>query len=122
MINTYCYAFCFVNATATTEIYTYLHTLSLHDSLPIWTWSDDLRGQRDDLHELLVAKLTAERPEDAGTARVPVVLQEIGRAHVCTPASNAHLVCRLLLAKKYNTSQHNTFYLSHVLEKSKKQT
>src|SRR3546814_6040995 len=25
---------------------------------------------------------------------------EIGRAHVCTPVTNAHLVCRLLLAKK----------------------
>src|SRR3546814_4621680 len=30
------YLFCFVfNDTATTEIYTYLHTLSLHDALPI---------------------------------------------------------------------------------------
>src|SRR3546814_17986272 len=27
--------YCFFNATATTEIYTYLHTLSLHDALPI---------------------------------------------------------------------------------------
>src|SRR3546814_1550905 len=25
---------------------------------------------------------------------------QIGRAHVCTPVTNAHLVCRLLLAKK----------------------
>src|SRR3546814_4331544 len=25
---------------------------------------------------------------------------EIGRAHVCTPVTNAHLVCRLLLDKK----------------------
>src|SRR3546814_6430037 len=25
---------------------------------------------------------------------------EIGRAHVCTPATNAHLVCRLLLEQK----------------------
>src|SRR3546814_1131669 len=24
---------------------------------------------------------------------------EIGRAHVCTPATNAHIVCRLLLEK-----------------------
>src|SRR3546814_7982140 len=30
---------------------------------------------------------------------------EIGRAHVCTPVTNAHLVCRLLLEKK-NTIQH----------------
>src|SRR3546814_10400128 len=26
--------------------------------------------------------------------------EQIGRAHVCTPVTNAHLVCRLLLAKK----------------------
>src|SRR3546814_9816419 len=29
--------FFFFNGTATTEIYTYLHTLSLHDALPIYT-------------------------------------------------------------------------------------
>src|SRR3546814_7551065 len=29
--------------------------------------------------------------------------QEIGRAHVCTPVTHAHLVCRLLLAKKKQT-------------------
>src|SRR3546814_10414747 len=28
--------FVFFNDTATTEIYTYCHTLSLHDALPIW--------------------------------------------------------------------------------------
>src|SRR3546814_1948053 len=28
---------------------------------------------------------------------------QIGRAHVCTPVTNAHLVCRLLLEKKYLT-------------------
>src|SRR3546814_8718319 len=27
---------------------------------------------------------------------------KIGRAHVCTPVTNSHLVCRLLLDKKYN--------------------
>src|SRR3546814_1510998 len=29
--------------------------------------------------------------------------EEIGRAHVCTPVTNAHLVCRLLLEKKNDT-------------------
>src|SRR3546814_5006363 len=29
---------------------------------------------------------------------------KIGRAHVCTPVTNAQLVCRLLLVKKKNTS------------------
>src|SRR3546814_8464842 len=32
----YCF---FLNDTATTEIYTYLHTLSLHDALPISSWT-----------------------------------------------------------------------------------
>src|SRR3546814_8383837 len=27
-------------------------------------------------------------------------VEQIGRAHVCTPVTNAHLVCRLLLEKK----------------------
>src|SRR3546814_1651306 len=30
----------------------------------------------------------------------PLVGEEIGRAHVRTPVTNAHLVCRLLLEKK----------------------
>src|SRR3546814_548487 len=31
---------------------------------------------------------------------------KIGRAHVCTPVTNAHLVCRLLLEKKKNPITH----------------
>src|SRR3546814_7827282 len=31
---------------------------------------------------------------------------EIGRAHVCTPVTNAHIVCRLLLEKKKKTAYH----------------
>src|SRR3546814_9412382 len=30
-------------------------------------------------------------------------IEQIGRAHVCTPVTNAHLVCRLLLDKKKYT-------------------
>src|SRR3546814_10468264 len=30
----------------------------------------------------------------------PIVPGKIGRAHVCTPVTNAHLVCRLLIEKK----------------------
>src|SRR3546814_9706849 len=34
-------------------------------------------------------------------ARAPIAIdEEIGRAHVCTPVTNATLVCRLLLDKK----------------------
>src|SRR3546814_3940483 len=41
------------------------------------------------------------------------VPRQIGRAHVCTPVTNAHLVCRLLLEKKTTTTpliSHNTQY------------
>src|SRR3546814_10676600 len=37
---------------------------------------------------------------------------EIGRAHVCTPVTNAHLVCRLLLEKK-NNKQENSKTTDH---------
>src|SRR3546814_7434326 len=33
-----------------------------------------------------------------------IALAEIGRAHVGTPVTNAHLVCRLLLEKKKNNT------------------
>src|SRR3546814_8736157 len=36
-----------------------------------------------------------EKPADDEKQEKP----EIGRAHVCTPVTNAHLVCRLLLEK-----------------------
>src|SRR3546814_9950732 len=33
---------------------------------------------------------------------------QIGRAHVCTPVTNAHLVCRLLLEKKKKHTNSST--------------
>src|SRR3546814_5597709 len=42
------------------------------------------------------------------------VMTKIGRAHVCTPVTNAHLVCRLLLEKKnkhlIDRHHHHTTY------------
>src|SRR3546814_5464454 len=38
-----------------------------------------------------------------GDRRVCATDSEIGRAHVLTPVTNAHLVCRLLLEKKKTT-------------------
>src|SRR3546814_1040044 len=35
-------------------------------------------------------------------------LTQIGRAHVCTPVTNAHIVCRLLLEKKKQQQQLTT--------------
>src|SRR3546814_6169191 len=34
--------------------------------------------------------------------------RKIGRAHVCTPVTNAHLVCRLLLVKTTNNTHTHT--------------
>src|SRR3546814_3547032 len=37
----------------------------------------------------------------AGRLITPQSKGQIGRAHVCTPFTNSHLVCRLLLEKKH---------------------
>src|SRR3546814_2547202 len=46
---------------------------------------------------------------------VPLPCQQNGRAHVCTPVTNAHLVSRLLLeTKKLNRKhKHNVFTTPH---------
>src|SRR3546814_5245888 len=36
-------------------------------------------------------------------------LRQIGRAHVCTPVTNAHLVCRLLLETKHIGDQETEY-------------
>src|SRR3546814_4639734 len=48
----------------------------------------------DELAELLLTRNI--KPE--------IEIFEIGRAHVCTPVTNAHLVCRLLLETKQTTT------------------
>src|SRR3546814_4746672 len=45
----------------------------------------------------------------AGGIRPPAGPRQIGRAHVCTPVTNAHLVCRLLLEKKNNLYSYPIF-------------
>src|SRR3546814_7812433 len=37
--------------------------------------------------------------------KIDVKVREIGRAHVWTPVTNAHLVCRLLLEKKKKNNE-----------------
>src|SRR3546814_5301535 len=50
----------------------------------------------------LGAPRSAAAPDqsDMAEAATRADLAKIGRAHVCTPVTNAHLVCRLLLEKK----------------------
>src|SRR3546814_7044876 len=50
----------------------------------------------EDLRDSLITRLS---PRDALRSEADAEA-EIGRAHVCTPVTNAHLVCRLLLEKK----------------------
>src|SRR3546814_7164354 len=55
------------------------------------TWDDVLFPQLEDRY--------SGRPEQLMDL-LHVDTAQIGRAHVCTPVTNAHLVCRLLLEKK----------------------
>src|SRR3546814_1401160 len=49
MLYSFFFFFFFFNDTSTTEIYTYLHTLSLHDALPIYAALDCVGDVRDHL-------------------------------------------------------------------------
>src|SRR3546814_7933400 len=110
--------FCF-KVTAATETDTYSHTLSPAFALPIVAALYTCWFAREAqwvavvvfaLPPLLLA-LTLLRGGGARAGFWAGVLallwfsHEIGRAHVCTPVTNAHLVCRLLLEiKKKDTT------------------
>src|SRR3546814_1159305 len=55
-------------------------------------------------HDRRDALRIAPAPEDLAECRMEPALEQIGRAHVWTPVTNAHLVCRLLLEKKKQTT------------------
>src|SRR3546814_3737909 len=63
-------------------------------------------------HDGFLAKPDLDRARSAsgcGARRIvgrEQPFHQIGRAHVCTPVINAHLVCRLLLEKKNIMSRH----------------
>src|SRR3546814_11703151 len=60
----------FFNDTATTEIYTYLHTLSLHDALPIWRL--DMPMER--------VIVTVDKHGNTSSGSVPLALDEAIRS------------------------------------------
>src|SRR3546814_16066299 len=92
--------FFFFNDTATTEIYTYLHTLSLHDALPIlgntriWSRGVDFTQFGPDRRPhpalsnlprpvlLSVGRVAVEKNLDAFLSAKVQGTKEIGRAHV----------------------------------------
>src|SRR3546814_8522662 len=63
---------------------------------------DEARGQA-----CIAALREVAAKHDTSVASVALawILAKIRRAHVRTPVTNAHLVCRLLLAKKKNTQK-----------------
>src|SRR5207247_10084404 len=83
----------FVNAAATTEIY----TLSLHDALPIsTTWPSAWR---------CCAAMGACAATDASPSRRPASKVKRSEEHTSELQSRVDLVCRLLLEKKKKRKQ-----------------
>src|SRR3712207_9290738 len=82
--------FFFFNDTATTEIY----TLSLHDALPIWSTTPEVRAW------------TSPPPSSSAVTSSPVAAFTSGgpprrsEEHTSELQSRQYLVCRLLLEKK----------------------
>src|SRR3546814_6506450 len=121
---------CFFKVTATTEIYTYLHTLPLHDALPI---SDDrLRSDAGRtaalgfdgkwvIHPGQVASVTeAYTPTDEELARAREVLEALSAAerseeHTSELQSLMRISYAVFCLKKKNTKRSNstTSYTSH---------
>src|SRR3546814_7493924 len=56
------------------------------------------------VYEFLASKMNSRALKLA--LGLAMTFSEIGRAHVWTPVTNAHLVCRLLLTKKNKRSTH----------------
>src|SRR3546814_3007368 len=70
-----------------------------------------LRGQRRGARDARVHLDDDQLAVGGVDGELHVGAAEIGRAHVWTPVTNAHLVCRLLLAKKHtqNKSRPTTY-------------
>src|SRR2546429_4265222 len=93
--------FFFFNDTATTEIY----TLSLHDALPIW------RRGIDEARSPPLADVAVQGELRHDEQRAAHLGQRRSEEHTSELQSRLHLVCRLLLEKKKQTSG----YPVHVL-------
>src|SRR2546429_2992623 len=91
--------FFFFNDTATTEIY----TLSLHDALPILPWATWARSARS-----RSKKATASSAPATSRAKAASSDNTRSEEHTSELQSRLHLVCRLLLEKKKNTTPRPT--------------
>src|SRR3712207_8958599 len=90
----------FFNDTATTEIY----TLSLHDALPIFSFSLLMRLKIICLASLFKEGMSNEK-SNLGVAGVPVIfIRQRSEEHTSELQSRQYLVCRLLLETKITSS------------------
>src|SRR3546814_1724209 len=76
-----------------------LFTNSIDEGLGRTITLDDAASERP-------AEVWLDPPLDIG----PLLPDQIGRAHVLTPVTNAHLACRILLAKKHSISPLKHFF------------
>src|SRR3546814_17685120 len=99
--------FLFFNGTATTRIYTYGHTLSLHDALPIWLGEiaefqslggpalarqrRQLSGQGLDKRALARSVYTQHADARATAHHKLYVAQDLAAATVCAQIGRAHV-------------------------------
>src|SRR3546814_19589927 len=94
--------FFFFNDTATTEIYSYGHTLSLHDALPIWGHRDRGGGRLD------------------GAARLQEVEQPLGRAG--GPLDVAHHLGKGARSEEHTSELQSLMRISYAVFCLKKKT
>src|SRR3712207_8614159 len=97
----------FFNDTATTEIY----TLSLHDALPISSWTSPASCAAP---RAAKASATSSSPTSARWTPSPTCCAASRRSeeHTSELQSRQYLVCRLLLEKKKNTGSPTPLPLS----------
>src|SRR3712207_9561234 len=90
-----CYVFVFFNDTSTTEIY----TLSLHDALPIWTWTRRARPTSPSSART-PRRSSSSAPSARSSTTTPRSSTRRSEEHTSELQSRQYLVCRLLLEKK----------------------
>src|SRR2546429_2909457 len=95
--------FFFFNDTATTEIY----TLSLHDALPIYSWSACAPRNNDRNRSGIV------NSQCSGRILRPSFTRIRSEEHTSELQSRLHLVCRLLLEKKKKTHITDPFSMTN---------
>src|SRR3546814_4216311 len=125
LTGTYCTLF-FCNDPATTGIYTYYRPLSLLDAPPISSIAPTgttslLAGNVSSGIEPVFAYSYVRRVRQADGSRREEPVEEIGRANVRTPDTNAHFVSRLLLEQKKHEKSKYLCYNNETKKNSTKE-